>query len=86
MSQLALNHNQRHTLVGHLDRVSMTELMRREAATHASRDGGHRQLLTRGRWIPPSSSRRAVDYAQKGADREPRSDLAPGLELMPRSR
>jgi hypothetical protein len=83
MSELALDHDQRHTLVGHLDRVSMTELMRREAATHASRGGGHAKLLTRGRWIPPSSRRRAVDHAQEGADRELGSDLAPGPELMP---
>jgi hypothetical protein len=47
MSELALDNDQRHTLVGHLDRVSMTELVRREAATHASRGGGHPQLLPR---------------------------------------
>ena len=47
MSELALDNDQRHTRVGHLDRVSMTELVRREAATHASRGGGHPQLLPR---------------------------------------
>jgi hypothetical protein len=48
MSKLALDNHQRYTLVSHLDRVSMTELMRRAAATHASRGSRYPQLLPRG--------------------------------------
>ena len=39
MAELALDDNQRHPLVGHLDRVSMAQLVRREAAPHPGRCG-----------------------------------------------
>ena len=35
MAQLPLDHVQRHALPGHFDRMSMSELMRREPAAHA---------------------------------------------------
>lgn len=39
MAELALDHVQRHTLAGHLDRVSVAELVRSEAPAH-TRVGG----------------------------------------------
>jgi hypothetical protein len=37
MPELALDHRQRHPLARELDRVSMTELMRRKPAPHTGR-------------------------------------------------
>jgi len=40
MSELPLDHDERDPLVGHFDRVSVSQLMRREATPDAS-CGGH---------------------------------------------
>ncbi|MEA2243700.1 MAG: hypothetical protein QOD24_3256, partial [Solirubrobacteraceae bacterium] len=47
MPELALDHVQRHALSGHLDRVRVTELMRRKAPPHTGTPRGTPQLLTR---------------------------------------
>jgi hypothetical protein len=43
--QLALDHNQRHALMRHLNSVRMTKLMRREPSPHARLGCGAPQLL-----------------------------------------
>ena len=48
MPELALDHRQRHPLPGKLDRVSMTELMRRKPAPHTGRRRVAAQLTARG--------------------------------------
>jgi hypothetical protein len=48
MAELALDHDQRDTLVGHLDRVRVTQLMRGEPATHTGESGGASELLASG--------------------------------------
>ena len=45
MSELALDHDQRDALVGHFDRVRVTELVWGEASPHACLDRGVVQLL-----------------------------------------
>jgi hypothetical protein len=46
--ELALDDDERHALVSHLDGVCVTELMGCEAPTNARRRGGAAQLSTRG--------------------------------------
>jgi hypothetical protein len=82
--KLTLNHNQRNSLVRHLDRMSMPELVRREPPSHTRSGGGMVQLLTRRGGLPPASGGRSVDDAQHRADWELAADLEPGIELLPR--
>src|SRR4051794_1635595 len=46
MAELSLDDVQRHALPGHLDRVRVTELMRRKAPPHTRTRRGTPQLLT----------------------------------------
>lgn len=48
VSELALDHDERDALVRHLDRVSVSKLMRREPPPHACCGGSMVQLLARG--------------------------------------
>jgi hypothetical protein len=48
MPELALDDDERDALVGHLDRVRVPELVRRESPSDASRGSGVVQLLARG--------------------------------------
>ena len=64
MAELALDHDQRDTLVGHLDRVRVTQLMRGEPATHTGKSGGPSELLASGGGLPMPTSGCAVDYAE----------------------
>ncbi len=45
MPELALDHNQRHALMRHLDGMRVTELMGREPSPHARLDCGAPKLL-----------------------------------------
>jgi catechol 2,3-dioxygenase-like lactoylglutathione lyase family enzyme len=68
--ELALDDDQRHAFVGHLDRVSVAQLVRREAAPDSRRRRCASQLgACRGR-RPAASVRCAVDNAQQRTDRE----------------
>ena len=85
MPELALDDHQRDALARHLDRVCMPELVRREPATHPGCDRGSACSWTR---IPaggarPAASRAAQDAEQR-ADRQARTKLEPGIELLPR--
>ena len=48
MSELPLDHNQRHALARHLDGVRVPQLMRREPTTDASSSGRVMQLFACG--------------------------------------
>jgi hypothetical protein len=85
MPELALDDDQRHALVGHLDRVRVPELMGREPAPDSRCDGGPAQLSARGRRLPVASGGRALDHAEQRADRELDAELLPWLELLPGS-
>jgi hypothetical protein len=52
MPELALDHHQRHSLMRHLHRVGMTQLMRREPTPHTRLGRSTRQLLP-STWIHP---------------------------------
>ena len=68
MAQLALDDDERHALVRHLDRVGVSELVRREAAPHAGRSGCVAKLGARGGGRPAPASRRADDDAEERPD------------------
>jgi hypothetical protein len=46
--ELALDHDQEHAFASHLDRVSVSKLMRRKASTYAGRRRRTRQVCSRG--------------------------------------
>ena len=83
LSELALDHDQRDAFAGHLDGVSVTKLVSREAAPHSGRGGGAPQLGACRRGRPVATAGRAVDDAQQRTDRELAPDVKPGLELFP---
>jgi len=56
--------DQRNTLVGHLDRVRVPQLVRGEPATHAGERGRPSELLANGRRLPVPPSGCAVDHAE----------------------
>ena len=82
MPKLTLDHDQRNALVRHLDRMSMTELVRREPSSHTGSGRGMVQLLARRGGLPTASGGRSVDHAQHRADRDLATDLEPGIELL----
>jgi len=64
MPELALDNDQRNALVGHLDRMSVPQLVRGEPATDAGESGDSSELLASGRGLPVPTSGCAVDHAQ----------------------
>ena len=84
MSELALDHDQWHTLVGHLDRVRVAELMRREPPTHTCRDRGVVQLLADPGWRARPAACRSADNAEQPTDRQTTPQLQPWREVRPR--
>ena len=67
--QLALDDGERYALAGHLDRVRVAKLVRREAPADSSADGKVAQRAARGGWGPRPASGRSLHDAQQGADR-----------------
>ena len=82
MPELTLDNDERNAFVCHLDGVSVSELVRRESASHTRRRRGMVQLLARGRCLPAPARGRSVDHAQHRADRELAADLEPRIELL----
>ena len=82
MPELALDHDKRHAFTRHLDRVSVPELVRREAAPHSVSGGGAPEFGAGRGWRPMAAAHRAVDDAQQGTDRELAPQLEPRRELL----
>jgi len=61
----------------------MPELVRREAPTDASGDGGPAQFRSGGRTGPVSAARRSVDDTEQRTDRKLDPQLEPGTKLLP---
>ena len=86
-AQLPLGDDEWDTLVGHLDRVGVPELMRREPTSDPGRRGGAPELSATGCRFPAASGGRAVDHAEERANRVARSfvsviDLAVTFTLL----
>jgi hypothetical protein len=82
--QLPLDHQERDTLAGHLDRVGVPELVRREPPTHARLGCRGAELnADPGRRSWPTACR-AAQHTEQRPDRHGRADGEPGLEVLPR--
>jgi hypothetical protein len=84
VAELALDDDQWHAFVGHLDGVGVAKLVRREASVNARARRPAAQLGTRGGGRPWSSTGRAVDDAEQWADRELEAQIDPPLQMLPR--
>jgi hypothetical protein len=84
MPELALDHDQRHALTRHLDRVRVAQLVRCEPPPHAGLASDASQLGAGGGRRPRASPCRAVDDAEQWSDRQRLARLEPGLKLLPR--
>jgi hypothetical protein len=84
VAELALDHDQRHALARHLDRVRVPQLVRREAPSHARLARHVAQLRARRGGRPGPPARCAVDDAEQRSDRQHHPRLEPGLKLLPR--
>ncbi len=81
MAELALDHDQRDPLAGHLDRMRVPQLMRREAAAHTGRAGGVMELTADpGGRIRVSACATALDTEER-AGRQCCARLEPRLEV-----
>jgi hypothetical protein len=81
--ELALDYVERHALPRHLDRVRMTQLVRREPAPDACSDREMTKLLSRSRarpWSPPGGT---VDDAEDRSDGHLGAVLGPRTKLLP---
>jgi len=83
MTELALDHEQRHAFARHLHRVGVSQLMRREPAPHPSPAGCDVQLGAGAGWCPRATSRRASQHAEQRPDRKRRAQLQPRVKLLP---
>jgi hypothetical protein len=83
VSELALDDDQPDAFASHLDGVSVPQLVRREAAPNACRDGGATQLGAGRSRRPMASARRAVEHAAQWTDRKLAPQLESGLKLFP---
>ena len=84
VSELALDDDQRHSFMRHLDGVRMTELMRREPPPDARACCGARQLLAGRGWLPAPARSRAANHTRQRADRQLTTGSHPRLQLRPR--
>jgi hypothetical protein len=75
MPELALDHDERDSLMRHLDRVRVPQLMCSEPPPEARCSCYVVQLLSCGGRLPPPPGGRPVNHAQHRADREVAADL-----------
>ena len=83
MPELALDHDQRDSLVGHLDGVCVAELMGREPPPDTGSPGDLAELLGCCGCLAMPACGRAVDHAEQRTDWKPCADLEPRVELIP---
>ena len=69
MSELALDHDQRHPLAGHFDGVGVAELVRREASTHSCHGGDTPEFRACRGGRPMAPAGRPIDDAEQRSDR-----------------
>ena len=70
MAELALDADERHTFVSHLDGVGVPQLMRSEPPADTGRDGSAPQPGSSGGGRPLAATRPAVEHTGQGADRK----------------
>jgi hypothetical protein len=81
--ELALNDEQRHAFARHLHRVGVSELMRREPASHTRPGGSVVQLRSDTRRCPRATGSRTAQHTEQSADRQRGAQLQPWAQLLP---
>jgi hypothetical protein len=83
VSELPLDDDEWNAFVCHLDRMSVSKLVRGEAPASSCRRSGVMELLSGCGGLPVPSGRWTVDHAQQRSDRQLPPPLLPGFELGP---
>src|SRR4051812_5064669 len=83
VAELALDDHQGNAFACHLDGVGVTQLVRREAASHAGLSSQPAKLRADRRCRARAAGGRSVDDAEQGPGREGRTILKPGAQLLP---
>ena len=82
MAELALDDVQRHALAQQLERMRVTQLVRREPPSHTCVSRATVQHRSRRRGAPRATARAAVDHAEQRADRHLLARSQPRLQLL----
>jgi hypothetical protein len=82
MAEVAMDHNQRHALARHFDRVRVPELVRRKAPADACGHGRPAQVRSRGCAGPVTATRLTVDHTEQRPHGQLDPQLEPRLELL----
>ena len=82
MTELALDHVQRHAFARGRDGVGVAQLVRREPAPHARVGGEPAELDADPGARPGPPTRRAVDDAEQRSDRQLDAGSEPGPQLL----
>ena len=83
VTELALDDDQRHALVGHLDRMRVAELVGREATTHARLGGEPAELEPDGWCCPRPAACWSIDHAEERPDRDRGALVKPRPQSLP---
>jgi hypothetical protein len=83
MPELTLNDQQRYALAGHLDRVSVPQLMWGEATTHSCSRSRGMELRADTSGSPRTTSARTTQDTEQRPDRKRGAQLQPRRQLLP---
>jgi len=83
VAELTLDHDEWYSLMRHLDRVRVPQLVRSESPPDARCGRRLVELLAGSGRLPTPPGGRSVDDTEQRADRELASDLEPRIELVP---
>jgi hypothetical protein len=78
MTELSLDDQQRDPLAGHLDRVRVPQLVRREPAPDSGCLGGGAELAADSGWRARSTACRAAQHAEQRSDGQMGAELELG--------
>ena len=84
MAELALDDQQRYAFAGHLDRVGLPQLMRREPSSNSGLGGCGVELRPDAGGCPWAAAGRAAEHAEQRAGRQRFPHAEPRVELLPR--
>jgi hypothetical protein len=79
--ELGLDHHQRHSVVRHLDRVRVTQLMGREPPPHACPGRGTPELFAGRGHVPVPAGGPAADHAQQPTNGQLLPQRQPRIQL-----
>ena len=83
MSELALDHSERDAFAGHLDGVSVAELMGRETAADAGGGAEAAEFIAGTALRLGAAAGASFDDTEERSDRQLEAVAGPGLEVLP---